>query len=61
MNELSPAQQTYAATLNAIETERLAALNTPGANAERLAIIALRKMSAAYVKLRAAQLEAPRS
>jgi hypothetical protein len=54
---LSPAQQAYSATLETIEAERLAALSAPSANAERLAIIALRKMSAALVKLRAAQRE----
>jgi hypothetical protein len=55
--QLSPAQLAYRERLDAIEAEKLAALNTPGAKAERLAIIALRKMSAALVKLRAAQRE----
>jgi hypothetical protein len=57
---LSPAQQAYRERLNAIEAERLAALSAPGANAERLATAALRKMSAALQALRLAQLEATR-
>jgi hypothetical protein len=56
-SQLSLAQLAYRERLDAIETERLAALSAPSANAERLAIIALRKMSAALVKLRAAQRE----
>jgi hypothetical protein len=54
---LTPAQQAYSDQLEAIEAEKLAALSAPGADAERLAIIAIRKMSAALVKLRAAQHE----
>jgi hypothetical protein len=57
MNTLSPAQLTYSAALDAIEAERLAALNKPGANADQLNIAMLRRMSAALVKLRAAQRE----
>jgi hypothetical protein len=52
---LSPAQQAYSDQLDTIEAEKLAALNAPGANAERLATAALRKMSAALIALRAAQ------
>jgi hypothetical protein len=52
---LSPAQQAYSATLDTIEADRLAALSAPGANAERLATAALRKMSTALITLRAAQ------
>jgi hypothetical protein len=52
---LSPAQEAYRERLAAIEAEKLAALRTPGANAERLNIAALRRMSAALAKLRAAQ------
>jgi hypothetical protein len=57
---LSPAQQAYSDQLDTIEAEKLAALNAPGANAERLATAALRKMSAALQALRLAQLEATR-
>ena len=44
---LSPQQQTYAAVLDRIEAEKLTALNRPGANADQLSIVALRKMSTA--------------
>jgi hypothetical protein len=54
---LSPAQLAYREQLNAIEAEKLTALNSPNANPDQQNIIALRKMSAAYVKLRAAQIE----
>ena len=58
---LSPQQQTYAAVLDRIEAEKLTALNRPGANADQLSIVALRKMSTALQALRLAQLEkAPR-
>ena len=56
MSELSAAQQIYLQRLGAIEAEKLTALSTPGANPDQKNIIALRKMSAAYAKLRAAQI-----
>jgi hypothetical protein len=52
---LSPAQEAYRDRLDAIEAEKLEALGAPGANAERLNILMLRKMSAALVDLRTAQ------
>jgi hypothetical protein len=57
MNTLSPAQQTYLERLNAIEAERNAALQKPGADADRLNVAMLRRMSTELVKLRATQLE----
>jgi hypothetical protein len=56
MTALSTAQSAYAAALDRLETERLAALSTPGADPERLNIAMLRKMSAALNTLRIAQL-----
>jgi hypothetical protein len=61
ITQLSPAQQAYSAQLNQIETEKLAALNAPGANAEQLNIVALRKMSPALTALRTAQSKESRS
>ena len=58
MNTLTPAQQAYRERLDAIEAEKLAALNAPSANADQIRITAIRRMSAAYVKLKAAELEA---
>ena len=52
-----PAQEAYRDRLDAIEAEKLAALSAPSANAERLNVLMLRKMSPALVKLRTAQLE----
>ena len=60
MNTLSAAQLTYREQLNTVEAEKLAALQKPGADADKLNIIMLRRMSAALITLRAAQLEAPR-
>jgi hypothetical protein len=57
VNTLSPAQQAYRERLNTIEAEKFAALNAPGANADQLNIAMLKRMSAALVKLRAAQRE----
>jgi hypothetical protein len=56
---ITPAQQAYSAQLDQIEAEKLAALNAPGAKADQMNIIMLRKMSAALVQLRKAQLKAP--
>jgi hypothetical protein len=53
--QLSPAQQAYSDQLDTIEAERLTALSAPGANTDQLNIAMLRRMSAALVKLRAAQ------
>ena len=58
--QLSPAQQAYTAALDRIEAERLTALSAPGANADQQSIVALRKMSAALIALRTAQLKAAR-
>jgi hypothetical protein len=55
MAELSAAQQTYLERLATIEREKLTALNTPGADAERLNVAMVRLMSAALVALRATQ------
>jgi hypothetical protein len=60
MSELSLAPQAYRKQLEAIEAEKQAALNALGANAERLNIIALRRMSTALQTLRDAQLKASR-
>ena len=60
MSALSPAQQAYRERLDAIEAEKLAALQTPGSDAERLNIAMLRRMSAALINLRAAQLKEAR-
>ena len=57
---LSPAQQTYFQLLDTLEAERNDALQKQGTDPERLNITMLRRMSAALVKLRAAQLEAVR-
>ena len=56
-SQLSPAQLAYRAQLDTIEAEKLEALNTPGADADRIAIAAVRKMSAALAQLRHAQSE----
>jgi hypothetical protein len=56
----SPAQLAYAAALDRLEAERLAALDAPGADTDRLNVAMLRKMSAAYCKLLAATREEPR-
>ena len=53
--QLSPAQEAYRNRLDAIEAEKLAALNERSANADQLNQAMLRKMSAALVKLRTAQ------
>jgi hypothetical protein len=58
--QLSPAQQAYSAQLDKIEAEKLAALNAPGADPERLNIAILKRMSAALIELRTAQLEESR-
>ena len=57
---LSPAQLAYRERLDAIEAEKLAALQEPGADADRLNIAMLRRMSAALITLHAAQLEEER-
>ena len=54
---LSPAQLAYREQLDAVEAEKLIALNAPGADADRLTIVMLRKMSAALAALRVAQRE----
>ena len=43
MNMVSSAQAAYVDRLDAIEAEKLAALSAPGANAERLNVLMLRK------------------
>lgn len=60
MTTLTSAQQAYSAALDRLEAEKLAALQTPGADADRLNVAMLRKMSAALADLRAAQRERPR-
>ena len=57
---LSPAQLAYRDRLDAIEAEKLKALGTPGANAERILITATKRMAQAYSAFRTAlaQLEA---
>jgi hypothetical protein len=57
---ITPAQKAYSAQLDQIEAEKLAALNAPSANVERLNIAMLKRMSAALIELRATQLEESR-
>jgi hypothetical protein len=59
MNTLSPSQQTYAAALDAIVAAYTAELPSTQ-RPEQLAVLKIRRMSAAYVKLVAATRETVR-